>query len=108
MHNPCLSGGTLEIFLEPVVPGAAGSSSSATSPTAHAIVRLSEGLGYVATPWDGAVPPDAAAVVVASHGRDEEEALVAALRAGTPYVGLVASRKRGEAVLAGVGPVHAR
>ena len=42
----------------------------------------------------------AAAVVVASHGRDEEELLALALRQGVPYVGLVASRKRGEAVRA--------
>ena len=101
VHNPCLSGGTLEIFLEPVVP-APRLVVVGMSPTAHAIIRLSEGLGYVATSWDGAVPPDAAAVVVASHGVDEEEALVAALRADTPYVGLVASRKRAEAVLAGL------
>jgi xanthine dehydrogenase accessory factor len=40
-----------------------------------------------------------AAVVVASHGHGEEEALAAALQAGVPYVGLVASRKRGAAVL---------
>jgi len=39
-------------------------------------------------------------VVVASHGRDEEAVLDAALAAGVPYVGLVASRKRGEAVVA--------
>ena len=57
---------------------------------------------------------DAAAVVVASHGRDEEEVLDAALRAGVPYVGLVASRKRGEAVVAALdrardaGPACAR
>ena len=102
VHNPCLSGGTLEIFLEPVVP-APRLVVVGTSPTAHAIIRLSAGLGYVATSWDGAVPPDAAAVIVASHGHDEEEALVAALRADTPYVGLVASRKRAEAVLAALG-----
>ena len=41
-------------------------------------------------------------VVVASHGRDEEDALVAALGAGVPYVGLVASRRRGAAVVAGL------
>ena len=42
---------------------------------------------------------DDAALVVASHGRAEESALAAALHAGVPYVGLVASRKRGAAVL---------
>ena len=34
---------------------------------------------------------------------DEEKVLAAALAAGVPYVALVASRKRGDAVLAGVG-----
>ncbi len=53
---------------------------------------------------DGDIHPesDDAAVVVASHGRDEEPALLAALEAGVGYVGLVASRKRGAAVLAGL------
>jgi xanthine dehydrogenase accessory factor len=39
-----------------------------------------------------------AAVVVASQGHYDEQALEAALRAGAVYVGLVASRKRGGAV----------
>jgi xanthine dehydrogenase accessory factor len=45
------------------------------------------------------VTDEDAAVVVASHGRDEEESLERALLAGVGYVGLVASRKRGAAVL---------
>jgi xanthine dehydrogenase accessory factor len=48
------------------------------------------------------VGEDLTALVVASHGRGEENALVAALRAGVPYVGLVASPKRGAAVVAGL------
>jgi xanthine dehydrogenase accessory factor len=40
------------------------------------------------------------ALVVASHGRDEEAALTAALLEGVPYVGLVASPRRGAAVRA--------
>ena len=39
-----------------------------------------------------------AAVIVASHGSDEERVLAEALRAGVPYVALVASAVRGEAV----------
>ena len=39
-------------------------------------------------------------MVVASHGRDEVEVLAAALDAGVPYIGLVASRRRGAGVLA--------
>jgi xanthine dehydrogenase accessory factor len=99
VHNPCLSGGTLEVFLEPVVPAPLVLVHGDT-PIGRALARLGAELGWsVATP--GAVElADAAAVVVASHGRGEEEVLRAALQAGVAYVGLVASRKRGEAVLA--------
>jgi xanthine dehydrogenase accessory factor len=38
-------------------------------------------------------------VVAASHGAGEEELLLAALDADVPYVGLVASRRRGAAVV---------
>ena len=44
-------------------------------------------------------PDDTAAVVVASHGRDEEKVLARALAAPVPYVGLVASHRRGTAVV---------
>src|SRR6202008_4786809 len=43
------------------------------------------------------------AVVVASYGHDEEESLRSALDSGVGYVALVASRKRGAAVLDGLG-----
>ena len=43
--------------------------------------------------------PTTVAVVVAAHGRDEVHALRRALEAGVPYVGLVASPKRGAGVL---------
>src|SRR6266540_3291830 len=46
----------------------------------------------------GELEKGTAAVVVAAHGRDEEELLTAALRQGVPYVALVASPTRGEAV----------
>lgn len=112
VHTPCLSGGTLEIFLEPVVP-APLLLVHGDSPIAHALTRLGEQLGYQATApvtadtAPGELPepdlslvPEAAAVVCASHGRDEVPVLVAALEAGVPYVGLVTSRKRGEGVVA--------
>ena len=38
-------------------------------------------------------------VIVATHGKREEETLTAAVRAGVPYIGLIASPKRGSAVL---------
>ena len=99
--NPCLSGGTLEIFLEPVMPAPLVAVHGET-PIARALAALAVPLGYVVVPWDGADVGDAAAVVVASHGRDEEGVLQAALQGGVPYVGLVASRTRGEAVVAGL------
>jgi len=98
VHNPCLSGGTLEIFLEPNIPVpyivVVGD-----SPVARALVAFGGPLRYDVHSFAGSVPADTAAVIVASHGRDEAPVLVEALRAGVPYVGLVASRKRGEAVV---------
>jgi xanthine dehydrogenase accessory factor len=102
VHNPCLSGGALEIFLEPRIP-AARVHVVGDTPIALALGELGRGLGYDVAPHAGgdlAVGHDDVAVVVASHGRDEELALEAALEAGVQYVGLVASRTRGEAVVA--------
>ena len=96
--NPCLSGGTLEIFLEPVMP-APVVAVHGTTPISRALAELGGSLGYTVVAWDPAGPADVAAVVVASHGRDEAAVLEAALLAGVPYVGLVASRKRGEVVV---------
>jgi len=100
--NPCLSGGSVEIFLEPRVP-APRLLVVGETPIAEALAQLARPLGYAveAVAGEDAVPHgDDAALVVASHGRGEEPALTAALRLGVPYVGLVASRIRGAAVLA--------
>ncbi|MDA8370684.1 MAG: XdhC family protein [Nocardiopsaceae bacterium] len=100
--NPCLSGGTLEIFMEVVLPPPLVRVFG-DSPVAHALVDVGSALGYDVRATDdphAPIAPDTAAVVVASHGRDEEEVLTAALKAGVPYVGLVASRRRGTAVVA--------
>lgn len=100
--NPCLSGGTLEIFLAAMIPPPLVQVFGDT-PVARAMMALGTALGYavtLSTDPDLPVPADAAAVVVASHGRDEERVLAAALAAGIPYVALVASRRRGAAVLA--------
>ncbi|MGY1603894.1 XdhC family protein [Geodermatophilus sp. SYSU D00815] len=97
--NPCLSGGSVEIFLEPRVP-APRVVVVGGSPIADALAELGRPLGLAVERGDDVTPEDAEAVVVASHGTGEEPALAAALRAGVPYVGLVASRRRGAAVLA--------
>jgi xanthine dehydrogenase accessory factor len=98
IHNPCLSGGTLEVFLEPSVPPplivVVG-----RAPIANALIALGSDLRYSVERYRATVPADTAAVVVASHGRGEEEALTAALDAGVAYIGLVASPRRGKAVL---------
>lgn len=100
--NACLSGGSVEIFLEPKVP-APRVLVVGDTPIAAALVQLGGPLGFAverATGESAAPEADDAALVVASHGRGEEPALVEALRADVPYVGLIASRKRGTAVLA--------
>ena len=103
VHNPCLSGGTLEIFLEPVRPAPVLVIVGET-PIARSLAALGRTMGYELREMGSPnVVAGATAVVIASHGRDEEDALRAALDAGVEYVGLVASRKRGEAVLALLG-----
>lgn len=99
VHNPCQSGGTLEIFLQPWLPPPLVAVHG-TGPIADALVALATHLEWAVTGTAGGVPASADAVVVASHGRGEQEVLGAALAAGVPYVGLVASRRRGAAVLA--------
>jgi xanthine dehydrogenase accessory factor len=100
VKNPCLSGGALEIFLEPRLP-AATLRVVGDTPIALALADLGRGVGYAVEqgPAEGSVPhADDTAVVVASHGHEEERVLTAALSEGVPYVGLVASKIRGDAV----------
>jgi xanthine dehydrogenase accessory factor len=113
VRNPCLSGGAIEVFLEPMLP-APRVLVAGDSPIVGALKAIGPevGLEIVAARdiKDGILTPSAAdfALVVAAHGNDEVATLRAALEAGLPYVGLVASRKRGVAVIdelrgAGVG-----
>ncbi|WP_371494881.1 XdhC family protein [Kitasatospora sp. NBC_00374] len=114
--NPCLSGGELEIFLEPQRPAPVVLVLGDT-PIGRSLLALGAGLEYelrAVSPGEFSSPEstspestsqalaDVAAVVVASHGRDEEALLTAAARAGVPYVALVASSRRGAAVLTGL------
>lgn len=105
VHNPCLSGGTLEIFLDPVVPPPLVQIGG-NGPIASALSRLAAELDYRTTAIDPTAIGGALAVVVASHGRDEIDVLAAALDADVPYIGLVASRKRAAGVLAELGEVR--
>ncbi len=101
VENPCLSGGAIEIFLEPVLP-APRVLVAGDSPIVGALRRIGPELGLAVLPTDDgeAVPADGdLGLVVAAHGRDELNVLRAALELGVPYVALVASRRRGATVL---------
>jgi xanthine dehydrogenase accessory factor len=99
VRNECLSGGGLEIFLEPHLPSPTLAVHGDT-PVADALVSLAEQLGFAVLRGDHEDAAHADAVLVATHGRAEEDVLARALREGAPYVGLVASRRRGDAVRA--------
>ena len=115
----CISGGTLEIYIEPqlaqphlVVVGHLA--------TAEALVSLAKGLGWRTSLLGLEVTrerfPNAdnlieeldfskvtitknSHVVVASHGNYDEDMLVAALQSDAPYVALIASKKRASAII---------
>ena len=103
-RNPCLSGGALEIFLEPHLPARAGGDRRRLAD------RRGARLAGAASGYDACAGSaggrrrgrltGAAAVIVASHGNGEERVIAEALRAGVRYVALVASPKRGAAVRA--------
>lgn len=102
VRNPCLSGGSIEVFLEPTLP-APRVLVTGESPIANSLASLGPAIGLEIIPTAGQrVSPAAGdlALIVASHGRDELAPLRAAIEARVPYIGLVASRKRGVAVLA--------
>ncbi len=114
----CFSGGILDIFIEPHQPRprllVVGS-----LPVAQALAHLAQAMNYevVAVDPSGSdamahaesVLRDASLlaarvtpltfIVVATHGDNDEAALRVGLETDAPYVGLVASRKRGRAVL---------
>jgi len=104
VQNPCLSGGAIEVFLEPFLPPPRMIVAGDT-PIAAALLRLGPEFGLDAVDSyggdSGTVVPiaDDLALIVAAHGRDELSILRAALEAEVQYVGLVASRKRGAGVL---------
>ena len=102
VQNTCLSGGAIEVFLEPVLP-APRVLVVGDTPIASAVRSLGAELGLALVAVTGGDPDPASSdlgLVVAGHGRDELHTLRRALEAGVPYVGLVASHKRGAGVLA--------
>jgi xanthine dehydrogenase accessory factor len=98
--NPCLSGGSLEIFLTPQLPAPLIRVYGAT-PIADALAQLCGVLGYEVRRDNDLA--DATAVVIASHGGPEAEIIRTALDAGVGYIGLVASKVRGDSILDSLG-----
>src|SRR5271169_3486116 len=76
-HNPCLSGGEIEIFIEPVVP-APRVLVVGDTPIAGAVLSLGSELGLDMVPAAEPATGDLA-LVVAAHGRDELHMLRRAL-----------------------------
>jgi xanthine dehydrogenase accessory factor len=95
-EGSCASEGAVEILVEPQLP-APLLAIVGESPAADTLARLA-----AAIDWRVVRGQDerADAVVVATMGRGDEEALAAALAGPAGYVGLVASRRRAEAVAA--------
>ena len=99
----CQSEGALEVFIEPVQP-APRLVVVGRSPMAQTLADLASALGWRTALLDGrefstADADEGSMVVVATQGRDDEEAMEQALAARPAYLGLVASQRRGAAVL---------
>src|SRR5688572_25131684 len=99
----CQSEGAMQIFVEPVVP-TPHLTVVGRSPMAHTLADMARALGWRAEVHDGPDFPAAeltarSVVVVATQGHGDEEAVERAVTARPAFVGLVSSRKRGEAVL---------
>ena len=129
--NACPSGGSIELFVEPVLPRPMLILAGA-SPVARALALLGRGAGFAVTAaaaaedlarfegadhriegFDLSTAPGAASgfVVVATQGKRDREALAGALESGAPYVAFVGSRRKAaalkEALLkAGADPVR--
>ena len=92
----CASEGAIELLIEPQLP-APLLAVIGDSPAARMLAELARTLGWRV---EVELAERANAVVVASMGQVDEDALEAALATDAGYVGLVASAKRGSAVLA--------
>jgi xanthine dehydrogenase accessory factor len=100
----CQSEGALQIYVEPVVP-ALDLVVVGSSPMTSTLASLAETLGWKsrvvdAGDFSAADVTERSIVVIASQGHGDEEAVALAVSAAPLFVGLVASHKRGEALLA--------
>jgi xanthine dehydrogenase accessory factor len=99
----CQSEGALEVYIEPVIP-TPSLTIVGRSPMAHTLCDLARALGWRSELRDGSEFSSAdldarSIVVVATQGHGDEEAIEQAVQAFPAFVGLVASHRRGEAVL---------
>jgi len=99
----CQSEGALEVFIEPVQP-APRLVIVGRSPMAQTLAGLAGALGWRAALLDGPRfsaddADERSLVVVATQGHGDEEAVEQAVLARPAYLGLVASPRRGAAVL---------
>src|SRR3954447_2996219 len=100
----CQSEGALQIYVEPVVP-ALDLVVVGGSPVTHTLAELAGTLGWKArvleaSELSAADLTECSVVVIATQGHGDEDAVRVAVSATPAFVGLVASRKRGQAVLA--------
>jgi xanthine dehydrogenase accessory factor len=96
VQGGCESEGTIEVLVEPQLP-APLLAVIGDSPAARTLAELARTIGWRISTELG---QGADAVVVASMGQADENTLEVALAGEAGYVGLVASAKRGSAVLA--------
>jgi xanthine dehydrogenase accessory factor len=99
----CQSEGALQIYIEPVLP-TPQLTVVGRSPMVHTLAELARAIGWRCDVRDRAEFAAAelnarSIVIVATQGHGDEEAVETAVSAGPAFVGLVASRRRGEAVL---------
>jgi xanthine dehydrogenase accessory factor len=95
-ESSCASEGTVEVLVEPQLPRPLLSVVGA-SPAARTLRELASTIGWRVA---NELVEEADAVVVASMGHGDEEVLTAALAGEAGYVGLVASARRAQAVVA--------
>jgi xanthine dehydrogenase accessory factor len=92
----CHSGGTVEVYVEPVLPIPRIVLFGAT-PMAEALARIGEAMGYQIDRASEA-PIKGAHVLIATMGDEDLEVLQKVLGSEPAYVGVIASRKRFEHV----------
>ena len=95
-ESSCASEGTVEVFIQPHLPSPL-LQVVGDSPAGRTLRELARTIGWRVGDGDGGAVD---AVVVATMGRGDDDALHAALTSGAEYIGLVASARRAGVVRA--------